>query len=220
MRQPPSITRYPDEQHYLRWGASGSFGIHVLFAAVIVLLAFFAHIKTIQELMAEGGSIAQSGPAPKQQMEVVLRLDDLPPPPPTANPEFIKQVELPKPVVVPPPVAVPVPKVKPVVIAKPRFTAPQATGTGESAGVSHLVIGSSGFPQPGYPYEAQVRRQTGTVNVSIRFDASGNAEDVEVIQSSGVSILDTSTQNFIRSHWHNASFAGRTATVPVRYHMD
>jgi TonB family protein len=219
MAHPASLTRYPAEQIFLRHGAAGSFGLHLFVVSVIILIAFLTHVKTIEQLMAEGGSIAQSGPAPEQSIEVLLRPEDLPPPPPTINPEFIRQTELPKPKVVPPP-PVPVrPQPKPVRVSKPRYTAPQATGTGESASVSQLVVGSSGFPQPGYPYEARLHHQTGTVSIGIQFDGSGAAADVEVIASSGVSILDSSTRNFIREHWHDDSFAGRHVTVPVEYRL-
>jgi TonB family protein len=218
MAHPASLTRYPGEEIYLRHGATASLGLHLFFAGLIVLIAFLTHIKSIEQLMAEGGSIAQSGPAPEENIEVLLRPDDLPPPPPTDNPEFIKQVELPKPEVVPPP-PIPVPQPKPVVVNKPRFTAPKATGSGESATVSRLVVGTSGFPQPGYPYQAQQRHLTGTVSVSIVFDSSGSVSDVEVTSSSGVGILDSATVSFIQQHWHNESFAGRHASVPVEYRM-
>jgi TonB family protein len=104
-------------------------------------------------------------------------------------------------------------------VAKPRYTAPKATGSGESASVSRVVLGSSGFPRPGYPYQARIHHQTGTVSIGIQFDASGEAGDVEVIESSGVPLLDSSTCDFIRSHWHNESFAGRRVTVPVEYQL-
>ena len=154
-------------------------------------------------------------------MEVELRPPDLPPPPPTVNPEFIKQIVLPKPVVVPPqpvPVAPPPPRPVPVV-HKPHFTAPHATGTGETASVSQLVLGSSGFPRPGYPYEARLRHQSGTVVVGIQFDSEGRPADVEIDTSSGVSVLDSSTRSFIQANWRNESFAGRRVTVPVEYQL-
>ena len=221
MSEVARLTDYPEERHYIPWGATGSFGFHLLIAGIVLLIAFLTHIKTIQQLMAEGGSIAQSGPAPQENIEVLLRPEDLPPPPPVVNPDFIRQVELPKPQVVPPPpIPVPVPpKAKPVVVSRPRFTAPRATGSGEVAAVSHLVVGSSGFPQPGYPYQAQARHQTGTVSVSIQFGANGAAADVDVISSSGVSLLDSSTVSFIRSHWHNESFAGKRVSVPIEYRL-
>lgn len=219
MSHPASLRNYPGEQIYLREGATASFSLHLLVASLVVLIAFITHIKSIQQLMAEGGSIAQNGPAP-QELEVELRPEDIPPPPPTVNPEFIRQVELPKPVVIPPPPVPVTPPPKPVVVAKPRFTAPKATGSGESASVSRLVVGTSGFPQPAYPYQAMVRHQTGTVSIAIQFDGSGSVSDVEVTGSSGVPILDSSTISFIQSNWHNPSFAGRHATVPIEYRMN
>jgi TonB family protein len=220
MSQSAGFTHYPEDQAYLRQGTTASFGLHLLVAGVILLIAFLTHIKTIEQLMAEGGSIAQNGPAPQENIEVELRPQDLPPPPPTVNPEFVRQVELPKPVVIPPPPIPVTPPPKPVVVAKPRFTAPKATGSGESASVSHLVVGSSGFPQPAYPYQAMVRHQMGTVSVSIQFDGNGSVSDAEVTQSSGVAILDSAAVSAIQSTWHNASFAGRHATIPIEFHMN
>jgi len=208
-----------EEEQSLRVGATAAVSLHLLVAGVVALAAFLTHIKTIQQLMAEGGSIAQNGPAPQEQMEVVLVPDDLPPPPPTPNPDFIRQIVPPKPVVLPPPVPV-VAQPKPKPVAHPHYTAPRATGSGDSATVSRLVVGSSGFPQPGYPYLALQRRQTGTVNVSIQFDAAGHAEEVEIIGSSGLAILDSAAQDFIRANWQNESFAGRRATVPIEFHLN
>jgi TonB family protein len=220
MSDSASFTRYPEDAFYIRHGATASLGLHLFVAGLVVVIAFLTHIKTIEQLMAEGGSIAQNGPAPEENIEVQLRPDDLPPPPPTPNPEFIRQIELPKPVVVPPPPVPVTPPPKPIPVAKPHFTAPKATGSDESASVSRLVVGSSGLPQPGYPQQALVRRQTGTVSVSIQFDAGGSVSDVEVTESSGVSVLDSSTVSFIQSHWHNESFAGRHVTVPIEYHLN
>jgi TonB family protein len=212
------VTYTPEERASLRFGATAAVGLHVFVAGLVALVAFLTHIKTIQQLMAEGGAIAQNGPAPEEQMEVILVPDELPPPP-TPNPEFIRQIVQPKPVVIPPPRPV-VPKPQPKPVVHPRYVAPKATGSGDSATVSRLVVGSSGFPHPGYPYEALQRHQTGTVNVSIQFDSAGYAEDVEIVGSSGVAILDSSAQSFIRANWHNESFAGRHATVPIEFTMD
>ncbi len=81
-------------------------------------------------------------------------------------------------------------------------------------------MGSSGFPRPAYPYQARVHHQTGTVNIGIQFDASGSPSNVEVVGSSGVSLLDDYTCGFISSHWHNEGFAGRYVTVPVEYDLN
>jgi TonB family protein len=128
-------------------------------------------------------------------------------------------VELPEPVIIPPPPVPVQPQPKPVSVGKPRFTALKATGRGETASVSRLVVGTSGFPQPAYPYQAQVQHEQGTVSIAIQFDGSGSVSDVEVTGSSGVPLLDSSTVKFIQAHWHNESFAGRHATVPIEYRM-
>jgi periplasmic protein TonB len=211
------LSQYPPEQGYFRLGTAGSFGLHMLVAGVILLVAFLTHVKTIEELMKESGSVATSGPAPEEPMEVVLVPDDTPPPPPVVNPDFVRQIEKPKPVVVPIPVPQPVKQI--VAKAKPRYTAPRATGDGQTNTVSRLVVGTGGFPQPGYPVEAEMRHQAGTVLVSIQFDGAGRVADAEVVQSSGVSLLDSNTRSFIRSHWHDPSFAGKTVSVPITYHL-
>ena len=216
MAQSSTLTQYPPEQYYVRWGAAGSFGIHLFVASTILLIAFLTHVKTLEQLMKESGSIATTGPAPEEPMEVVLQPDDTPPPPPIVNPDFVREIEKPKPVVVPPP---PVPVKKVVAQVKPRYTAPRATGTGETNTVSRLVVGSNQFPQPPYPVEAEMKHQTGTVNVNIQFDGGGRVAEVEVSSSSGVSILDSNTRSWIRSRWHDTSFAGQTVSVPITYRM-
>ena len=199
----------------MRWGTAGSLGAHLFVAAVVLLVAFLTHVKTLEELMKESGSIITSGPAPEQPMEVVLQPDDVPPPPPIDNPEFIREIEKLKPVPVPPPEVVK----KPVVQVKPKYTAPKATGDGESNTVSKLIVGSGGFPAPGYPVEAQMRHQSGTVLMSVQFDGGGSVSEAQVLSSSGVSVLDSNARSWIRSHWHNASFAGQSVSVPITYHL-
>jgi len=211
-----TINQYPPEQSYVRWGAVGSLGIHFLVAGAVLLVAFLAHVKTLEELMKESGSIATNGPAPEEPMEVVLQPDDVPPPPPSVNPEFVRQIETPKPVVVAPP---PIVVKKTVAQVKPKYTAPAAKGDGQTNTVSRLVVGSSEFPQPPYPVEAEMQHQTGSVNVSIQFDGSGSVTDVQVLDSTGASIFISNTRSWIRSHWRNASFAGQSVSVPITYHL-
>lgn len=214
MAQTSILSQYPPERVYFRWGTAGSLGLHLLIAGTIVLIAVLTHVKTIEELMKESGSIATNGPAPEEPMEVVL-IDDTPPPPPVVNPEFTRQIEQSKPVVVPPPV--PQPVKQPVAKVKPHYTAPSATGDGQTNTISRLVVGSSEFPQPPYPVEAEMKHQTGTVNVSIQFDGNGRVTNVQVIDSSGPSIFVANTRSWIRSRWHKAEFAGQTVSAPIRY---
>lgn len=200
-----TITRYPEEQTYVRWGTTGSFGFHLLVILIVVGIAWLTGVKSLEQLMKESGALAINIPPPAdQQIEVELK-DLLPPPPPVENPDFVRQIEKPKP---PPPVIK-----KPVVQPKPKASV-QSTAP---AMVSKLILGTGNFPRPAYPYQALLRHETGTVIISINFDGSGGVSDVNVVTSSGFSDLDSSTRSFVREHWHDPSFAGRSATVPIQY---
>lgn len=216
MATPTSLlSQYPPEEPQMRWGALGSFSIHVLVVLFVLLLAFLTHVKSLEELMRESGSIATNGPAPEDPMEVTLE-QLAPPPPPTDHVEFAKQIELPKPELPKPPPA----KVQPVKKPKPHFTAPRATGSGATNTVSKLVVGSGNFPAPQYPYYARLHHESGIVTVNIQFDSAGRAEGVEIVRSCGYDDLDDNAREWIRDKWQDASFAGQSATVPVQYTLN
>jgi TonB family protein len=200
-----SISRYQEEQTYVRWGTAGSFGIHLLLAAVILTVTWLTGVKSIEQLMKESGSLAMNPPPPDQQLEVELK-DDLPPPPPTPAPEFIRQIEKPIP---PPP--------KPIIIKKPIEQPRPRAVVSAPAMVSRLVVGSGNFPKPGYPYQALLRHEGGTVMIAIQFDSEGRVSDADVANSSGHPDLDSGASSFIRAHWHDPSFAGRSVTVPIDF---
>jgi TonB family protein len=86
-----------------------------------------------------------------------------------------------------------------------------------SSYASSFAPGKNVLPHPPYPEEAQSLDETGTVIMSVTFDTKGDVTQAEVTQSSGVRLLDTNTRLFILSHWHSATFAGRTMTQPVCY---
>jgi TonB family protein len=214
-----SLYSYPKEPFRMGWAGFGSVMFHVFLALMIGTVAYLQHDKTLKELMLEGGAIAESGPAAEQEMSVVLQTDEPDEVPPVENPEFAREIEKPKPVekVVeePKPVAeTPAPPAP-----RPKYTAQGATGSGESMSASKLVVGSSGFPRPGYPFAARKARQSGTVLLSVQFDGSGRAAAVSVIQSSGVSVLDSNSRTFVRANWQNPSFAGKVVTVPIEYNL-
>ncbi len=150
---------------------------------------------TLKDLLTKGGSIAESGPAPEEPMTVELvTLDEFPPP--TPNPEFVKEVVKPKPIPPPPLVQ------KPVIKPEPRpNVAPNAHGEGKSQNVAVARVGSSGLPSPSYPYEALARREGGTVGMEVVFGPDGSVQSATILESSGVAILDVSTRNFIYGHW-------------------
>jgi periplasmic protein TonB len=86
-----------------------------------------------------------------------------------------------------------------------------------SASVSSYAPGPSVLPHPPYPIEARDLRETGIVVMNVQFDVKGDVAQVEVAQSSGVPILDSETQSFIRTHWHSPVYAGQIVSVPVQY---
>lgn len=200
-----STLRYPGDETYFRWGAAGAFGFHVLVAAVILTAAYLTGVKSIEQLMKESGALELAPPPPDQPIEIDIK-DVLPPPPPVENPEFVRQIVKP----VPPPIPVPVIP-KPVVKNEPRPV------SHAHAAVSRLIVGSGSFPQPGYPYDALVNRETGTVTLAIRFDGSGKPSNVEIVNSSGHTDLDSGAREFVLEHWHDSGFANRSATVPIQF---
>jgi TonB family protein len=147
-------------------------------------------------------------------MMVELKLEDIPPPP-TDHIEFMRQIV--KQEVTPPKPPELKPTPKPVPKVQPRFTAPKATGSGNSMAVSAFAKGTSGLPIPGYPQEALQAGEGGTVLMHVTFGPSGEIENAEVSNSCGVTLLDTWTRNFIYGHWKNASMAGRDVHVPIIY---
>jgi TonB family protein len=198
-----------------------SVGVHLSLAVLICLILYLLGIVSLKELLEKGGSIASSGPAPEQPMIVELKLDKILPPP-TDHIEFIKQVlKKQPPAVVPKPT--PMKKIITAIkqaIAKvlpKRFTAPKATGAGNSEGVAAFREGTSGFPYPSYPYEALQAGEGGTVRMHVVFDSGGRVASAEVVSSSGVTVLDTWTRNFIYGHWGNPSVANQSVNVPIVY---
>src|SRR6185437_7950031 len=62
--------------------------------------------------------------------------------------------------------------------------------------------GSSGSrPQPPYPKLALEQGEQGTVVLLLSADAAGNVASIQVKSSSGFSMLDRATEDFIKRHW-------------------
>jgi TonB family protein len=225
----PRLIQYPDEQLHVRRGALAAFGLHVTLAALACLIAYWMNLNSLRDLLVDKASLASSGPAPEERIELILKADDTPPPP--TNPiEFIVQQLKPQPQVIPPPPVpqpqppkpTPPPKAQPQkqVTAKPaRYTAPDALGAGESNAVSALVVGSADFPHPSYPFQALSAHVEGTVTIHVSFDSEGRASSVDIMGSSGSPILDASTRNYVLANWNSPRWAGRDAIVPVVYRL-
>ncbi len=205
--QTAHITDYPPERNYARQAVSVSIGMHVFVVLFIGLLALIFHIKSLRDLMLQGGSLEMHAAPPDEQIEVILK-DVLPPPPPVKTIAFERQI------VKPPP------KPPEVVKPKPKPTPTPTPVVAHDIGNSRLVVGTSGLPKPPYPERAKMMHISGTVMMSVTFDPSGKAVDAEIVGSSGSGMLDDPTRSFILESWQNASFAGRTETVPIQYNLD
>jgi protein TonB len=63
-------------------------------------------------------------------------------------------------------------------------------------------------PQPPYPKIALQEGMQGTILLLLGGDASGNVVSVDVKEASGFQLLDRSTVEFIKSHWHLPAGSG------------
>jgi TonB family protein len=208
-----NLSQYPKEHRHTRRSIAIAVGVHLLVAALVCLITYWLGITTLRDLMEKGGAIAETGAAPEEPMTVELQLEDLTPPP-TPNPEFIKEIVKPK--VAPPPVVPKKPEPKPNK-PTPKYTAPKATGQGISANISAAKLGSSGLPKPSYPQDLYNQHEGGTVGMEVVFGSDGSVASASVSSSSGITELDQSTKNFVYGHWKNASLANSTIHVPIVY---
>jgi len=77
--------------------------------------------------------------------------------------------------------------------------------------------GSSGArPQPPYPKIALEQGEQGSVELLMRADAAGGIVSVEIQSSSGSSILDRATLDFIKRHWTLPSGASSNQLFETR----
>jgi TonB family protein len=199
------LVNYPQESRYVRWGMTASIGAHVLFALIVLILAWWNNIHSLRDLMTS--AIAME--PPPNEIQIILPPDDTPPPP-TDHPLFIKQIIK---QIKPPPIPKPKPKPPP---PKPTPIIQHVHATTARA-ESQLVIGSSSFPQPTYPGAAIRAHLQGTVVVHLDFDSAGGVENCEVVKSCGSSLLDDYTRRFILANWRDPGFANRHVTQPVEY---
>jgi protein TonB len=119
--------RHPHERQYVGRSVALSVAIHVLFAAVVGVLA----LRLDRITFSRSSSIAQSGPAPEQAMTMKLVMTEAhPPSPPTPKPT--PEAGLPvlpaiQPVPKPPVVTIVPPPPKPVPAPAPQPVAPVLT---------------------------------------------------------------------------------------------
>ena len=80
-------------------------------------------------------------------------------------------------------------------------------------------------PPPAYPELAKKMRQGGMVMLSVDVDRAGDPVNVEIIQSSGYSLLDQAASKAVR-HWKfqpgsiGSVPVESTVTVPIRFRLE
>lgn len=94
------------------------------------------------------------------------------------------------------------------------------------AGVrENMSVDFSGNPPPIYPAEAIRQRLEGTVLIRIHVDKTGDVNEVDVIRSSGHSILDEAAVKAVRGWKGEPATTGQTAVasievLPIRFRLE
>jgi protein TonB len=173
--------------------------------------------------------IAPPPPVPQVEIPPPTPVPDLPPPPP------VQQAEIPPPTPAPAPVPVPPPP-KPVAQVRPPPAPPQraaARAPAKPAGApAHATDGqnaasgaNNGAAWMGklkqwwdqnsfYPKEASLTNEGGNVKVRIVIAPDGQVTSIEVVQSSGLSVLDAAAVAVFRNA-HLPPFPPGTPAQPA-----
>jgi protein TonB len=222
----PQVNVYPADIELMPWGLMASISGHIAVVLFVAILAWLYHVRSLRELMT-AAAFEPPPPPPTEEIEVVLQLDDRPPPVPD-HIYFLRQdiqvTPTPTPTPTPTRTPTPTPKPQPIVhhepVPKPvKPHPPTQAAPARNPAPTRIVVGSGHFPAPLYPAAALRMKIQGTVEVRVVFDGSGGVAEAEVISSSGAPMLDNAARNWILSHWHDASFAGSSQTVPIEFQI-
>jgi len=181
-------------------------------------------------------------PRPVQRPDPAPAPVALEPPKPKPKPKLPAKAKPPKPPSNPPPrVAPPKALAKPASPGRAQASSKAATtgarsSTGTDSGTASTAKGRGGTgdhspaaylnnPAPGYPDSARRQRQEGTVYLRVLVSTSGQASQVLVAGSSGVSSLDEAALRAVRRwRFKPASQDGRPISawvrVPIRFKLD
>jgi len=119
----------------------------------------------------------------------------------------------------------------PVIISKdPNFAAPPPSQTRRSApaapaGPRRFERGGGGSgegrftPEPPYPREALVRRETGAGEFLVTIDPTGGITEMKLLATSGSSTLDTSFRQHVRRLWRFRPEDAGDWIIPFEYRL-
>jgi protein TonB len=74
-------------------------------------------------------------------------------------------------------------------------------------------------PRVTYPYEARKRRQEGSVLLLVEFNEDGLPVRVEVEQSSGIALLDSTARQHVNRTFRFKPGSSRTVLVPITFSL-
>ncbi len=142
------------------------------------------------------------------------------PEPTVPTPPVVDDKEFSEPVQTPPPrkLSVSRPPVKPRSVrtlaaagSNPSQPNGGVTGVQSSAVAGPSANGKAWFtPHPPYPARGLNLHVTGATTVRITTDATGQVSNVVIVRSAGNPVLDTQTENYVRTNWHGPPNATRT----------
>lgn len=181
--------------------------------------------KFTAEEVVQPVEIREFKPEPQQQ---VLSEDETPP----DEPAPVEPVSVPAVMVAPADanVAFPVEVKGPVIISKdPNFAVPPPSETRRNAAAaptgprrfeSGRGAGEGRFtPEPPYPREAQVRRETGSGEFMVTIDATGGIIEMKLLSTSGSSTLDNSFRQHVRRLWRFRPEDAGDWIIPFEYRL-
>jgi periplasmic protein TonB len=167
--------------------------------------------------------------------EIVPTIIEPPPPPPVTTTQEVKpdKSEQEKPntpqVVVATPeapnISFSVPTIANLVVPNGMATAPPLNPMRPVAPLKELpsdigITGTGGDrPKPVYPTIAKEQGIQGTVALQMTADENGNVIDITVTQSSGSSLLDRATVDFVKRHWMLPTGRGRLFETSITYKL-
>ncbi|MES2597794.1 MAG: TonB family protein [Verrucomicrobiota bacterium] len=106
----------------------------------------------------------------------------------------------------------------------PQGSSMTASGGGGSGGTgnvgNNLSRGQFNLPPPSYPSHLKSEGVTGTVRLLIIMNASGRAESVSIISSSGSSDLDEFTASYARRNSRSKGGVAGKISIPITYRFN
>lgn len=194
-----------------------------LFFGALVAAGTLDKHQSILDLLLQGAVTPVASPPREEAVSPPIEVEFTPPPPPEPNPEFVQPKIQPPPQPPPPVTKKSEPKPEPPrpmpahAVKKAAVAAPQRPAMRYAATAPR--VGDANTPKPPYPYEAAMRRYQGTVQLSLTV-AQGKLLAVDVVQSSGFGILDSTARQWIRQRWRLPANLSGSYTIPIVFRLE